>query len=171
MIKTVDRSEFTLEQMRAAEDMLLNLEQIYYSLTKLSREYTATVRISGPDGYPDHSSECTGISKQCNMSAEQTLGRLDELKKRYDALSDMLLTLKSDLLQIRGTRIYKLLYLRFKLGYSAQETAQKMGASLRNYYRIRKAALLPVCQSLNKTELGRRVLASGSKVAIHKYFK
>ena len=64
-----------------------------------------------------------------------------------------------------------LLYLIFKKGLNAAETTARMNSSVRNYYRIRQRALYPVCESLLKTELGRKVLQNGSSAVLHRYFR
>lgn len=171
MIKTNDSNCYTIQQLRNAEEFLTELDEVYYSLVKLDREYKALLLTTGPEGYPDHSTERPGISKRCSLSAEQLFCRMELLKSKYDSLKVTLQALKKDLARIRGTKEFHLLYFRFKKGYSVLETAEKMGSSLRNYYRIRKRALIPVCDSLCKTDLGRRILEQGSKVAKHTYFK
>lgn len=47
------------DELRNAEEMLADLDEVYYSLIKLQREYGALVRASGPDGYVCHSAECS----------------------------------------------------------------------------------------------------------------
>ena len=171
MIKTNESKSYTLTQLRNAEDFLTELDEVYYSLVKINREYRAIITSSGPEGYPDHSTECPGISKHSYLSSEQTLCRMEQLKDKYRCLKLTLHGLKNDLAKIRGTKEFCLLYFRFKKGLSVIDTANKMNSSLRNYYRIRKRALIPVCDSLIKTELGKQILEQGSKAAIHIYFK
>ena len=171
MIKTNDSKSYTLTQLRNAEDFLTELDEVNYSLVKINREYKAVITSTGPEGYPDHSTECHGISRHPNLSSEQALCRIEQLQNKYKSLTELLHIMKKDLARIRATKEFLLLYFRFKKGYSVLETAEKMGSSLRNYYRIRKRALIPVCDSLCKTELGRQILADGSRAAIHVYFK
>lgn len=171
MIRTNNHHPYTLEQMRNAEELLTDIDLVYHSAQKLKREYTATIAIAGPEGYPDHSSERSGVCKKCSLDAPRTLERMDTLTRRYRLLLNMLSALKKDLALIRGTREFRLLLYRFKKGLNAAQTTAEMNCSMRNYYRIRKQALCIVCASLEKTPLGREVLLHGSSAAIHKYFK
>lgn len=154
-----------------AEEMLADLDEVYYSLIKLQREYGALVRASGPDGYVCHSAECARSAQSLNMSALELAQRLDCLSGRYHALVYMLRTLKEDLASLRPGREYTFLKLRFRHGLSVDEAAQQLRCSRRSCYRIRMRALNAVCDSLAKTPLGRRVLSFGHGTVLHRYNK
>ncbi len=171
MIRTCQNQDYDITAMRNAEEFLTDLDLVYHSAVKLDREFRATITVSGPEGYPNHSSCRAGISTKSSVSADRTFERMDELCARYRKLTNMLQVLKKDLSLIRGTRSYKLLHCRFKKGKSAGQTAKELNCSERTYYRLRKQALSFICSSLEKTEMGRQVLQQGSAAAIHKYFK
>lgn len=92
---------YTPDELRNAEEMLADLDEVYYSLIKLQREYGALVRASGPDGYVCHSAECSRSAQSLNMSALELAQRLECLSSRYHALVYMLRTLKEDLASLR----------------------------------------------------------------------
>ena len=171
MIRTCQNQQYDITAMCNAEQFLTDLDLVYYSAVKLEREFRATVTSSGPEGYPNHSSCCAGVSTTSNVSAHRTFERMDKLCDRYRKLTIMLQALKKDFALIRGTRCYKLLKCRFGNGKSITQTAKELGCSERTYYRLRKQALSFVCACLEKTEMGRQVLIHGSQAAIHKYFK
>lgn len=158
-------------ELRNAEEMLADLDEVYYSLIKLQREYGALVRASGPDGYVCHSAECSRSAQSLNMSALELAQRLECLSGRYHALVCMLRTLKEDLAALRPGREYTFLKLRFRHGLSVDEAAQQLRCSRRSCYRIRMRALNAVCDSLAKTPLGRRVLSFGHGTVLHRYNK
>lgn len=159
------------DELRNAEEMLADLDEVYYSLIKLQREYGALVRASGPDGYVCHSAECSRSAQSLNMSALELAQRLECLSGRYHALVCMLRTLKADLASLRPGREYTFLKLRFRHGLSVDEAAQQLRCSRRSCYRIRMRALNAVCNSLSKTPLGRRVLSFGHGTVLHRYNK
>lgn len=159
------------DELRNAEEMLADLDEVYYSLIKLQREYGALVRASGPDGYVCHSAECSRSAQSLNMSALELAQRLECLSGRYHALVCMLRTLKEDLASLRPGREYTFLKLRFRHGLSVDEAAQQLRCSRRSCYRIRMRALNAVCDSLSKTPLGRRVLSFGHGTVLHRYNK
>ena len=159
------------DELRNAEEMLADLDEVYYSLIKLQREYGALVRASGPDGYVCHCAECSRSAQSLNMSALELAQRLDCLSGRYHALVCMLRTLKEDLASLRPGREYTFLKLRFRHGLSVDEAAQQLRCSRRSCYRIRMRALNAVCDSLAKTPLGRRVLSFGHGTVLHRYNK
>jgi len=162
---------YTPDELRNAEEMLADLDEVYYSLIKLQREYGALVRASGPDGYVCHSAECSRSAQSLNMSALELAQRLECLSSRYHALVYMLRTLKEDLASLRPGREYTFLKLRFRHGLSVDEAAQQLRCSRRSCYRIRMRALNAVCDSLSKTPLGRRVLSFGHGTVLHRYNK
>ena len=102
---------YTPDELRNAEEMLADLDEVYYSLIKLQREYGALVRASGPDGYVCHSAECSRSAQSLNMSALELAQRLECLSSRYHALVYMLRTLKEDLAALRPGREYTFLKL------------------------------------------------------------
>ena len=171
MIRANLSNEYTLDQLRNAEDFLSRIDEICYSLVKLRREYSALITSSGPKGYVCQSVECGPHKSTCGISAELLTQRISELSSRYQQLYDLLCLLKQDLKKISKTKEFMLLYLRFKKGLNAAETTARMNSSVRNYYRIRQRALYPVCESLLKTELGRKVLQNGSSAVLHRYFR
>ncbi len=162
---------YTPDELRNAEEMLADLDEVYYSLIKLQREYGALVRASGPDGYVCHSAECSRSAQSLNMSALELAQRLECLSSRYHALVCMLRTLKEDLASLHPGREYTFLKLRFRHGLSVDEAAQQLRCSRRSCYRIRMRALNAVCDSLSKTPLGRRVLSFGHGTVLHRYNK
>lgn len=170
MIKTNESCNYSVEQLRAAEDFLSELGEIYYSLKKLKREYNTLVASSGPEGYPTCASEC-GSSWRGTFSSTQVTERMCYLNEKYHALYTLLQTLQTDLAGHKHTQLYSLLYLRFKKNMTAATTAKAIGSSLRNYYRLRKRALCIICDSLSTSELGNKVLLNGSKAVLHYYFK
>ena len=106
MIRANLSNEYTLDQLRNAEDFLSRIDEICYSLVKLRREYSALITSSGPKGYVCQSAECGPQKSSCGISAELLTQRISELSSRYQQLYDLLYLLKQDLKKISKTKYY-----------------------------------------------------------------